>query len=160
LRATDAAGERPPDAARQGRRPARLVCGQPGQDGGAVRDVEVFVKWHAPLSRVPAHGHKTRCTVSIPAMIPRDNPIPALLGFLDAWGPELSPKHRIAASSIPAFVPPPLRSIYELAGNWPIPHTEQCRPPRWVPGLFGTQDLLLPLDQLAANGSRFTFIHE
>src|SRR5262249_52671213 len=70
------------------------------------------------------------------------------------------PKHRIAASSIPAFVPPPLRSIYELAGNWPIPHTEQCRPPRWVPGLFGTQDLLLPLDQLAANGSRFTFIHE
>ena len=30
----------------------------------------------------------------------------------------------------------------------------------WIPGLFGPQDQLLPLDQLVVNGDRFTFIHE
>jgi hypothetical protein len=93
-------------------------------------------------------------------MIPRDRPIPALLQFIAAWVPDLSAKHRIAPSLIPAFVPPPLRAIYELAGNWRVPYTEQWRPPRWIPGLFGTQDQLLPLDQLVVTGDRFTFIYE
>lgn len=78
--------------------------------------------------------------------IPRGNPIPALLEFIAAWVPGLTPAHRIAASSVPAFIPPPLRSIYEIAGNWPR--------------LFAAQDDLLPLDQLAVNGNRFKFIHE
>jgi hypothetical protein len=93
-------------------------------------------------------------------MIPGDNPIPALLEFVFAWVTGLSAKHRIAASQIPSFVPPPLRAIYELTGNWPIPYTGQWRPPRWVPGLFGRQDHLLPPDQLVVTGERFTFIHE
>jgi hypothetical protein len=93
-------------------------------------------------------------------MIPHDKPIPALLEFIATWVPALSPRHRIPASSIPAFVPPPLRAIYEAAGNWPTPYLEQWRPPKWVPGLFGTQDQLLPLDQLVVNGRRFKFIHE
>jgi hypothetical protein len=93
-------------------------------------------------------------------VIPHDKPIPALLELITAWVPDLSPKHRTAASSIPAFIPPPLRSIYELAGNWPIPYTEQWRPPRFIAGLFGTQDYLLPLDQLLVKGDRFRFIHE
>ena len=76
------------------------------------------------------------------------------------WVPDLSPMHRIEASLIPRFIPPPLRSIYEIAGNWPVPFTEQWRRPNWTPGLFGTQDQLLPMDKLKANGERFTFLHE
>ena len=94
------------------------------------------------------------------AMIPRSRPIPALLDLTAAWVPDLSPKHGIGASLIPEFVPPPLRSVYELTGNWPVPYAEQWQPPQWVPGLFGTQDHLLPLDQLVVNGNRLTFIHE
>jgi hypothetical protein len=93
-------------------------------------------------------------------MIPRDKPIPALLEFIASWVPYLSAKHRVASSLIPRFVPPPLRAIYELAGNCPIPYSEQWRPPTWIPGLFGTQDQLLPLDQLVVKGERFAFIHE
>jgi hypothetical protein len=93
-------------------------------------------------------------------MIPRHNPMPALREFIATWVPDLSPKHRVAASLIPAFVPPPLRSIYELTGNWPVPHTDQWRPPRWVAGLFGTQDRLLPLDRLVENANRLTFVQE
>jgi hypothetical protein len=37
---------------------------------------------------------------------------------------------------------------------------EQRRPPAWVPGLFCTQDQLLPLDQLVVERERFKFIHE
>jgi hypothetical protein len=86
--------------------------------------------------------------------------MPALLEFIARWVPELSTKHRIDGSLIPPFVPAPLRAIYELAGNWPVPSTEQWRPPKWIPGLFGPQDHLLPVDQLEVNGDRFTFIHE
>jgi hypothetical protein len=93
-------------------------------------------------------------------MIPRDRPIRALLEFIATWVPDLSAKHGVAPSSIPPFVPPPLRAIYELAGNWPVPYSEQWRRPKWVPGLFGTQDRLLPLDQLVVKDGRFTFIHE
>src|SRR5688572_25116162 len=93
-------------------------------------------------------------------MIPRDRPIPVLLEFIRTWVPDLSAKHRVAPSLIPPFVPPPLRAIYELAGNWPVPYTEQWQAPTWIPALFGTQDQLLPLDQLVVKGDRFTFIHE
>jgi hypothetical protein len=51
-------------------------------------------------------------------MIPRDKPIPALLELIAAWVPDLSPKHRIDAASIPQFIPPPLRAIYEFADNY------------------------------------------
>jgi hypothetical protein len=93
-------------------------------------------------------------------MIPRDPPIPALLEFIATWVTDLSAKHRVATSLIPPFVPPPLRAIYELAGNHPVPYTEQWRAPKWIPGLFGTQDRLLPLDQLVVKDGRFTFVHE
>jgi hypothetical protein len=93
-------------------------------------------------------------------MIPRDNPIPVLLEFIATWVPDLLPEHRVAASEIPGFVPAPLRAVYEFAGNWPVPNNEQSRAPSWIPGLFGPQDQLLPLDQLVVNGDRFTFIHE
>jgi hypothetical protein len=93
-------------------------------------------------------------------MIPRDNPIPALLEFIGAWVSDLSPRHRIDAGSVPAFVPPPLRAIYEFAGNYPLPHTKQWRRPKWAVGLFGPQDQLPPPDQLQVAGGRFRFIHE
>jgi hypothetical protein len=93
-------------------------------------------------------------------VIARERPIPDLLHFISTWVPDLSAKHRIPPSSIPFFVPPPLRAIYELAGNWPVPYAEQLRPPKLVPGLFGTQDCLLPVDQLVVEGNRFTFVHE
>jgi hypothetical protein len=90
-------------------------------------------------------------------MIPRNNPIPALLKFIVEWVPDLSPKHRIEPSLIPKFVPPPLRAIYEVTGNWPVPYTEQWRPPKWKRGLFGPQDKLLPMDLLKPKDGRFTF---
>jgi hypothetical protein len=93
-------------------------------------------------------------------MISRSAPILDLLKFILAWVPDLRPEHRIPASSIPAFVPPPLRSIYELTGNYPIPYLQQWRSPRWIPGLFGKQDFLLPLDQLKVEHNRFRFVHE
>ncbi len=93
-------------------------------------------------------------------LIPPDRPIPALLDFIARWVPDLSPEHRVAPSSIQPFVPPPLRAIYEIAGNYPVPYSQQWLPPEWIPGLFGTQDHLLPLDQLVVTGRRFTFIHE
>ena len=93
-------------------------------------------------------------------MIPRDNPISGLLSFISSWVPDLSARHSIDGSLIPSFVPPPLRSIYELAGNYPVPYSQQWRKPRWVPGLFGTQDMLLPLDQLVLKKDRFAFIRE
>jgi hypothetical protein len=93
-------------------------------------------------------------------MIPPDNPMPALLHFVATWVPDLLPNHGIAASTIPTFIPPPLREIYKTTGNWPVPNAEQWRPPTWHSGLFGTQDRLLPLDQLVVKGNRFTFIHE
>lgn len=64
------------------------------------------------------------------------------------------------AASIPAFVPPPLRAIYEFAGNYPIPNSEQWRPPNWTCGLFGPQDQLLPVDKLKPNRNRFRFLQE
>lgn len=93
-------------------------------------------------------------------MIPPLRPIPGLLDFIRAWVPDLSTKHQVPSSSIPDFVPSPLRAIYELTGNWPVPYGEQWRAPEWTSGLFGTQDRLLPLDQLEVRGDRFTFIHE
>jgi hypothetical protein len=93
-------------------------------------------------------------------VIPRDHPIPALLEFIASWVPGLTAQHRMEPSSIPGFIPPPLRAIYEIAGNWPVPNAEQWRPPRWIPGLFGPQDQLLPLEQLVVKGGRFKFIHE
>ena len=93
-------------------------------------------------------------------MISPDRPIPALLKFIATWVPDLSKNHRIAPSVIPQFVPAPLRSIYELGGSWPVPYSEQWRSPKWTAGLFGTQDRLLPLDQLVVNRDRFTFIQE
>ena len=93
-------------------------------------------------------------------LIPRDLPIPSLLEFIGSWVPDLSSSHRMNAVSIPAFIPPPLRAIYEFAGNYPIPNSEQWRRPNWTYGLFGPQDQLLPIDQLKQNGGRFRFIHE
>lgn len=93
-------------------------------------------------------------------MIPQGNPITSLLEFIAAWVPDLSPAHRMDASSVPEFIPPPLRAIYEFAGNYPIPNAEQWRQPRWQPGLFGPQDQLLPTDQLELADDRFRFIHE
>ena len=93
-------------------------------------------------------------------MIPRDDPIPTLLKFMVEWVPGLSPSHRIEPSLIPKFVPGPLRAIYEVTGNWPVPYTEQWRAPNWKCGLFGRQDKLLPIDQLEPKDGRFTFLHE
>lgn len=93
-------------------------------------------------------------------LIPCDKPISALLSFIASWVPDLSFKHRMDAASVPDFIPPPLRAIYEFAGNYPIPNSEQWRTPNWTYGLFGPQDQLLPIDQLEQNGSRFKFIHE
>jgi len=76
------------------------------------------------------------------------------------WVPDLRPAHGIDAALLPSFIPPPLRAIYELAGNYPVHYTEQWRRPYWTPGLFGTQDQLLPPDQLEINDGRFRFIHE
>lgn len=94
------------------------------------------------------------------SMIPSDNPIPALLEFIPLWISDLSACHRVDPSVIPSFVPKPLRAIYELTGNWPVPFAKQWRAPNWVPGLLGLQDQLLPLDQLHVEGDRFTFVHE
>jgi hypothetical protein len=96
----------------------------------------------------------------MPMLIPRDNPIPALLEFIAAWIPELSLIHRMESSSIPAFIPLPLRAVYEFAGNYPVPNKEQWRHPNWTSGLFNHQDQLLPVDQLELDGERFQFIHE
>ncbi len=93
-------------------------------------------------------------------LIPRDEPIPELLKFIDSWVPDLWPTHRMDAASIPSFIPPPLKAIYEFAGNYPIPNSQQWRPPNWTCGLFGSQDQLLPIDQLQHKGDRFRFIHE
>jgi len=93
-------------------------------------------------------------------VIPHDNPIPALLEFIGSWVPDLSSQHRMAAASIPDFIPPPLRAIYEFAGNYPIPNAEQWRRPNWIYGLFGPQDQLLPVDQLKVIDGRIRFIHE
>lgn len=94
------------------------------------------------------------------SMIPHDDPIPALLKLIAEWVPDLQPQHRVSSAQIPAFVPGPLRAIYELAGNYPVPFTEQWRHPKWIAGLFGNQDRLLPIDQLQVVSDRFRFIHE
>jgi hypothetical protein len=93
-------------------------------------------------------------------LISSDQPIPELTRLIALWVPDLSAKHRIAEELIPGFVPPPLRAIYEFAGNYPISYDEQWRQPRWTPGLFGPQDRLLPPDQLDLAGDRFRFIIE
>ncbi len=93
-------------------------------------------------------------------MIPRNEPIPALLKLIADWVPHLHAKHRMNATDIPPFVPPPLRAIYELAGNYPVPFNEQWRRPNWIAGLFSSQDQLLPPDQLKVDRDRFRFIHE
>lgn len=93
-------------------------------------------------------------------MIPRNDPIPALLEFTVRWVPDLSPEHRIEPSLIPKFIPPPLRAIYEVTGNWPVPYTEQWRKPNWIHGLFGPQDQLLPMHKLEPKDGRFTFLQE
>jgi len=93
-------------------------------------------------------------------MITREAPIPGLLTLISEWVPDLQPRHRVVPADIPAFVPAPLRAIYELAGNYPVPFTEQWRRPNWIAGLFGNQDQLLPIDQLEVVGERFRFIHE
>lgn len=93
-------------------------------------------------------------------MIPGDDPIPILLNVIARWVPDLAERHRVDSKEIPAFLPPPLHQIYSLAGNYPVPFTEQWRRPSWIHGLFGPQDRLLPLDQLDLRGDRFTFIHE
>jgi len=93
-------------------------------------------------------------------LIPRENPLPALLSFTASWVPDLSPTHRVPARLIPSFVPAPLKAIYAFAGNYPVSYTEQWRTPNWIAGLFGKQDQLLPLDQLVVKRDRFAFIHE
>lgn len=93
-------------------------------------------------------------------MITRESPVPGLLKLIAEWVPDLQPRHRVLPSDIPSFVPAPLRAIYELAGNYPVPFTEQWRRPNWMAGLFGIQDQLLPIDQLEVVGGRFRFIHE
>lgn len=93
-------------------------------------------------------------------MISREALIPALLKLIAEWVPDLQPRHRVVPADIPAFVPTPLRAIYELAGNYPVPFTEQWRRPNWITGLFGNQDQLLPIDQLEVVGERFRFLHE
>ena len=93
-------------------------------------------------------------------MICRTDPIPCLLDFIQEWVPDLSSEHRIDASLIPDFVPPPLRAVYEIAGNWPIPYTKQWRKPDWGRGLFAKQDRLVPVDQLEVQGDRVAFLDE
>jgi hypothetical protein len=93
-------------------------------------------------------------------MIPRKDPIPALLKFTVEWVPDLSPEHRIEPSLIPKFIPPPLRAMYEVTGNWPVPYPEQWRAPNWERGLFGSQDKLLPMDRLKPKDGRVTFLQE
>jgi hypothetical protein len=93
-------------------------------------------------------------------MIPAENPIPALLDLVEQWVPDLAEEHRVDAGRIPEFVPPPLREVYRRTGNYPVPFTKQWRRPNWIPGLFGVQDQLLPIDQLSVQGNRFRFIHE
>ena len=93
-------------------------------------------------------------------MIPNDDPIPSLLAFISEWAPGLTGKHRMPSEEVPAFVPQPLRAIYEHTGNYPVPNCEQWRAPDWRSGLFGPQDDLLPVDQLAVVDGRFRFIHE
>lgn len=93
-------------------------------------------------------------------MIPKENPIPSLLEFIQQWVPDLADRHRVSPTEIPSFVPPPLRAIYELAGNWPVPYQQQSQSPSWIGGLFGTQDHLLPLDQLNIEEGRFEFLVE
>lgn len=93
-------------------------------------------------------------------LIPETDPIPTLLQLIQDWKPDLSAQHRLSPSAIPEFVPPPLRSIYELAGDYPIPHARQWRRPDWVSGLFANQDRLEPPDRLELQEGRFTFIWE
>ncbi|MEO1353640.1 MAG: hypothetical protein AAFW84_33625 [Cyanobacteria bacterium J06635_15] len=93
-------------------------------------------------------------------VIPHDQPIPALLEFIDSWVPDLSSKHQMAEADIPGFIPSPLREIYKFAGNYPVLNTQQLRSPNWDCGLFGPQDKLLAVDQLEITGNRFRFIHE
>lgn len=93
-------------------------------------------------------------------MIPIHDPIPTLLEIIARWVPDLTEEHCVAQRQIPEFIPPALRDVYGLAGNYPVPFREQWRSPRWIHGLFGTQDQLLPIDQLELNGNRFCFIHE
>ncbi len=93
-------------------------------------------------------------------MISPDEPIPALLKLIAELVPDLQPHHGVKSADIPTFVPPSLRTIYELAGNYPVPFSQQFRSPSWKYGLFGSQDQLLPPDQLEIVGNRFRFIHE
>lgn len=94
------------------------------------------------------------------SLIPRERPIATLLDFIAGWVPELSTKHRVEPSLIPSFVPPPLRAIYELTGNYPVPYDEPWRPGMRISRLFATEDWLLPFHQLVVRGDRFTFIEE
>lgn len=93
-------------------------------------------------------------------MIPTHDPIPALLDIVARWVPDLTEEHRVDSSQISEFIPSPLHEVYRLTGNYPVPFTEQWRHPKWIHGLFGPQDQLLPIDQLELNGDRFRFIHE
>ncbi|NET32779.1 MAG: hypothetical protein F6K19_12320 [Cyanothece sp. SIO1E1] len=93
-------------------------------------------------------------------VIPHDKPVLALLKLIDLWVSDLLSQHRMDVASIPDFVPPSLRAIYEFAGNYPIPSAKQWRRPNWTYGLFGPQDQLLPVDQLELVNDRFRFIHE
>lgn len=89
--------------------------------------------------------------------IPRRDPLPALVEFIRHWVPALTPSHGIPEHELPDFLPPPLRIIYGLAGNYPEPQTQRSA---FQPWLFGHQDHLLPIYELRPASDRLTFLME
>src|SRR6516225_9679411 len=92
--------------------------------------------------------------------IGREQPIADFLRFLSSYLGEPRPEYRIPASAIPAFVPPPLRAIYEFAGKWPERHPEQWFDDEEGKRVFQVQDWLHNVENLRIDAERLIFATE
>jgi hypothetical protein len=98
-------------------------------------------------------------SLAIP-IIGREQPIADLLRFLTSYLGEPKPEYRIPPSAIPAFVPAPLRAIYEFVGKWPERHPEQWFDDEEGKRLFQVQDWLHNVEDLKLEGGRLIFATE
>lgn len=98
-------------------------------------------------------------TLAIPR-IGTEQPIADLVRFVTSFLGEPQPEYRVPSATVPAFVPPPLRAIYEFAGRWPERHPEQWTDDGEGKRLFQSQDWLLNVEDLRIEADRLIFATE